>query len=204
VFFEALAPFLEALGEMLEDRIWDGRIGAGIGLGEVIYHRKMRAIILNCANAGSVQPVKDLVLTLRVDGKSYRAWGEAEEPVSFDMVAFLSPWQKTPKECILRMLAHNNPGIPVDGTEVVQIWEQGKSRKIDLKSDQAFYDFVRSREWRLNYTLGYADCLVGRHGELAPRQDHQVTVGVRKEPGEGGRFGTNCGGNKCDGEKQGN
>jgi hypothetical protein len=109
---------------------------------------------LSCANPGSIQPIKELVLTLRVGDKSYKAWGENEEPATFDMVAYLSPWQKTPIERVKKMLGHSNRGIPLGGVEVLQIWEQGKSRKVDLRADQAFYDYVRNREWRFREIQG--------------------------------------------------
>jgi hypothetical protein len=178
VFFEAFAPFQEALAAALEEKICDGSFGAGsvVGLDEVTYHKKLRAFKLICINKGSVQPIKGLVLDLVVGEKTYCAWGVREEPGSFNMVAFLSQWQKTPLERVLTVLAHHNPGIPLGGTEALAIWEQERSRKVDLKTDQAFYEFARSNNWRLKYTMGFADCFVGVHGEVAARQENQVTI----------------------------
>ncbi len=178
VFFEAFAPFQEALGAALEEKICDGSFGAGsvVGLDEAVYHKKLRAFKLTCINKGSVQPIKGLVLDLVVGKKTYRAWGAGEEPGSFNIVAFLSLWQRTPLERVLMVLSHHNPGIPLGGTEALAIWEQERSRKVDLKTDQAFYDFARNSNWRLKYTMGYGECFVGVHSEVAARQENQVTV----------------------------
>jgi hypothetical protein len=52
VFFEAFAPFQEALAAALEEKICDGSFGAGsvVGLDEVAYHKKLRAFKLTCIN----------------------------------------------------------------------------------------------------------------------------------------------------------
>jgi hypothetical protein len=142
-----------------------------VGLSEVMYHRKSRSFRMICANEGSVKPVKNLVSGLTIEGKVYRAWGSGEEPSTFDMVVFLGPWQKTPLERIKTMLIHSNPGLPGEGWQVNAVWKQDRSRKVDITANQEFYDFVRGKEWRLMYTMGYADCLVGKHGEKAARQE---------------------------------
>jgi hypothetical protein len=172
VFFEALAPFQRALGDALEENICRGAYTSMVGLDEVVYHRKMRAIRLVCASQASIQPVKGLVAGLRVDGKRYRAWGEGEEPETFSLVAFLSPWQRTRMERIAPVLAFYNPGIPLEGSEVTAVWEQASSRKVDIRATEALYKFVRDHNWRLKYTQGYADCFVGIHGETAVRQEN--------------------------------
>jgi hypothetical protein len=115
------------------------------------------------------------VAGLLIEDKIYRAWGPDEEPVSFDMVVYLGPWQKTPLERVKTMMRHSNPGLPENGWEVLAVWEQERSRKIDVKADQGFYDVVRSLNWRLKYPMGYADCLVGKHGAVAGRQE-QVKI----------------------------
>jgi hypothetical protein len=172
LFFEAFAPFQEALGMALENAIWEGNFGtARIGLDEVLYHKKMRSIKLVCANEGSVKPVKELVAGLTIEDKIYRAWGSNEEPATFDMVAYLGPWQKTPLERVKTMLCYSNPGLPENGWEVLAVWEQERSRKIDVRADQGFYDAVRGLNWRLKYPMGYADCCVGKHGAVAGRQE---------------------------------
>jgi hypothetical protein len=180
VFFEAVAPFQRALGEALEEAIERGSFTpqAMIGVEEVVYHRKMRAICLICTSQASIAPIKTLVLALRVDGRKYRAWGDGEEPETFSMVAFLSPWQRTRLERIRTILEYYNPGIPFDGSEVLAVWEQASSRKVDIRASEAFYKFVRDRNWRLKYTQGYADCFVGVHGETAVRQEQAQVSAV--------------------------
>jgi hypothetical protein len=171
IFFEIFAPFQEALGAALEEAVWGGRMAAGLGLDEAVYHKKSKSIKLTCANAGSIQLIKDIVSGLRVADKIFRAWGVGEEPSSFDMVAYLGIWQRTPLERFTAMLAHSNPGIPLQGCEALAVWEQERSRKVDLKADQAFYDYVRGQNWRLKYVLGYADCFMGKHGMATFRQE---------------------------------
>jgi hypothetical protein len=130
-------------------------------------------------------PVKGLVEGVRIGEKTFKAWGTGEEPVTFDMVAYLSLWQKTPVERVKTILVHNNPGMPASGWEVLRIWEQERSRKVDIKADAVFYEFVRTNNWRLRYTLGYADCLVGRHGE--PTSGHRQEQGQVRLLGQEGR-----------------
>jgi hypothetical protein len=180
IFFEVLAPFQRALGDALEDGIDRGVFTpqAMVGVEEVTYHRKMRAIRMICVSQASVTPIKNLVSALRIEGKRYRAWAEGEEPEIFSMVAFLSPWQRTRLERIGSVLEYYNPGIPLEGCEFKAVWEQSSSRKVDIKAAEPFYKFVRDHNWRLKYTQGYADCFVGVHGETAVRQEHaQVSPG---------------------------
>jgi hypothetical protein len=47
---------------------------------------------------------------------------------------------------------------------------------VDLKADAAFYEFVRNSDWRLKYTLGYADCFVGVHGKPTSAGQEQEQV----------------------------
>jgi hypothetical protein len=178
VFFDAFAPFQAALSTALEEQICNGSFGAGsvVGLDDAMYYKNLRAFRLTCNNTGSVRPIKELVLGLTVGEKVYRAWGAGEEPGSFDMVAFLSPQQKTPLERVKQVMAHHNPGIPMAGMEVLAIWEQGRSRKVDLKADQEFYNFARNNKWRLKYTMGYMDVSVGIHGLVTACQENQVSV----------------------------
>jgi hypothetical protein len=174
VFFEALAPFQEALNRALEPIVLSGRYGEEmVGYDSLVFNRKLRCFRLICLNDTSKALLVTLVSNVSIGTKKYRAWSMGEEPDIFSMVMFLGKSTSTSLENVAGILAHYNRGIPLQGCRFDRIVEQENSRRVDIKADQSFYNFVRTKGWELRFIGGKADCFVGNH--TGPGAGNQVS-----------------------------